>query len=104
LPPRGVRPRSGIAAHGTGGGVISDGLPKMIAALPGPIVVLGAGGFIGANLLHQLLAVRSDAYGTIRLGKGWRLADIEESRLVALDLLDADAAARSLDRLRPRTI
>jgi nucleoside-diphosphate-sugar epimerase/glycosyltransferase involved in cell wall biosynthesis len=48
--------------------------------------------------------VRADSYGTIRLGKGWRLDQIEESRLIALDLLDADAAARVLERLRPRTV
>ncbi len=35
-----------------------------IASLRGPILVLGAGGFVGANLFRQLLHVRPDVYGT----------------------------------------
>lgn len=83
---------------------MSETLEKLIMGLRGPILVVGASGFIGANLLHQLLRVRPDAYGTIRLGKGWRLEEVEESRLIAMDLLNSDGAARIVDRLAPRTI
>ena len=36
----------------------------MIESLQGPILVLGASGFIGANLFKRLLNVRQDVYGT----------------------------------------
>jgi len=39
---------------------------KQISKLDGPILVTGAGGFIGAALLKALLAVRSDVYGVAR--------------------------------------
>jgi nucleoside-diphosphate-sugar epimerase len=36
----------------------------MIESLKGPILVLGASGFIGANLFKKLLRVRQDVFGT----------------------------------------
>ncbi len=42
--------------------------------LKGPILVLGASGFIGANLMHALLASRSDVVGTASREPAWRLA------------------------------
>ena len=35
-----------------------------IAKIKGPILVLGASGFVGANLFRLLLANRNDVFGT----------------------------------------
>ena len=40
-------------------------LEDKLKNLSGPVLVLGASGFIGANLLRRLLAVRSDVTGTV---------------------------------------
>ena len=40
------------------------GLAEKIRRLQGPILVLGASGFVGANLMRSLLAVRQDVFGT----------------------------------------
>ena len=39
----------------------------------GPILVLGASGFVGANLMRALIAERSDVYGTTTHKPAWRL-------------------------------
>ncbi len=47
---------------------------ELIKTLKGPIVVFGAGGFIGANLLHQLAQWRTDCIGvTHQHVVPWRL-------------------------------
>jgi len=71
-------------------------IKKQIEALHGPIVVFGAGGFIGANLLRTLLSVRQDCYGvTHQRFIGWRLIDLPAENLVYADLTDK----RSIERL-----
>ena len=45
-----------------------------IARLQGPILVLGASGFVGANLLRMLLRHRPDVVGTSSRLPAWRLA------------------------------
>jgi dolichol-phosphate mannosyltransferase len=59
--------------------------PEMVGkikSLPGPVLVLGAGGFVGANLFRALLAVRDDVYGTVTDPDNARLADINPERLL----------------------
>src|SRR5271166_1729232 len=62
-----------------------DSLAEKVCRLQGPILVLGASGFVGANLLRSLIAVRRDVYGTTTRKPAWRLEDLP-------------------DQLRPRTI
>lgn len=45
----------------------------MIEALQGPILVLGAGGFIGSHIFKKLSGVRSDVYGTTHVGRQDRI-------------------------------
>jgi nucleoside-diphosphate-sugar epimerase/glycosyltransferase involved in cell wall biosynthesis len=76
----------------------------LIRGLQGPVLILGGSGFIGANLLKALLAVRADVYGTASSSGAWRLEGIPEKNKVVVDLLaDADLEAM-LDLIRPRTI
>lgn len=75
-----------------------------IARLEGPILVIGASGFIGANLLRALLAVREDGVGTQFSGDSWRLRGISAANLSFLNLEDPFSVRSVLARVAPRTI
>jgi dolichol-phosphate mannosyltransferase len=72
--------------------------------LTGPVLVLGAGGFVGANLLRHLLEAREDVYGTVRRLPAWRLEGVKPERLVETDLLNSVEVDSLLDRVQPRTV
>jgi nucleoside-diphosphate-sugar epimerase/glycosyltransferase involved in cell wall biosynthesis len=75
-----------------------------IEALRGPILVLGASGFVGANLFRQIAAVRNDVFAVVRTGKNWRLDNVNDDRVIACDLND-QASARNLVRsVAPQTV
>ena len=74
------------------------------SCLQGPILVLGASGFVGANLMRSLFAVRGDVYGTTTRKPAWRLEGLPEQRVRMVDLLvDSDLDAL-FALVRPRTI
>jgi dolichol-phosphate mannosyltransferase len=75
-----------------------------VKALRGPILVLGAGGFVGANLLRRLLEHRDDVYGAVRSRPAWRLAGIESAHSLEIDLTDLAAARKMVESLRPSTV
>ena len=75
-----------------------------IEALDGPIVVTGAAGFVGANLLKRILSVRGDVIGVVREEKGWRISDIADELIVATDLNDQNAVSHLVDSIRPKTV
>ena len=56
-------------------------LAEKIRRLQGPILVLGASGFVGANLLRTLLSVRSDVFGTTTRKPAWRLEDLPDDKV-----------------------
>lgn len=79
----------------------------MIDELLGPILVFGAGGFIGSNLLRQLLAVRDDVYGVARSPhSNWRLRQpaLPADRLRSCDITRPQALRALLQEVRPRTV
>ncbi len=75
-----------------------------IRRLQGPILVLGASGFVGANLLRSLLAVRGDAHGTTTRKPAWRLEDLPDHQVHLVDLLIDSNLDSLLDRIKPRTV
>ena len=75
-----------------------------IKQLAGPILVIGASGFIGANLLRRCLAVRNDITGTMLHGPAWRLEGIPSANLAFLDLVNPNSVSEVLDRVGPRTV
>ena len=79
-------------------------LSAKIQKLPGPILVLGASGFVGANLLRMLLSVRDDAYGTFFHHPAWRLAGLPDGNVIQADLLIDANMDELLQRIRPRTV
>ena len=84
---------------------MSDAPPAAkIQQLQGPILVLGASGFIGANLLRLLLKHRPDAFGTSSNASAWRLEGIPTENVVPGDLLIEQSLIGLLDTVRPRTV
>jgi dolichol-phosphate mannosyltransferase len=75
-----------------------------IAALRGPILVTGASGFIGANLFKRIAAQRNDVYAAVRRTRNWRLADVSDDRVVAVDLNDYASVQNLVNTLRPQTV
>lgn len=75
-----------------------------IKALHGPILVLGASGFVGANLFKMIREVRHDVYAVVNRDKGWRLSSVAEQEIIAVDLNDYSAAKNLVDSLAPKTI
>jgi len=75
-----------------------------VQALRGPILVLGAGGFIGANLLHRLLEHRRDVFGVVRNLPAWRLDAIDRRHVLEVDLVDLGATRNMINSLRPATV
>ncbi len=79
-------------------------IEEKIKKIQGPILVLGASGFIGANLLKMILKHRSDVYGTVFHTPAWRLEDLSPTHVLQSDLLvDANLDAL-LERIKPKTV
>jgi nucleoside-diphosphate-sugar epimerase/glycosyltransferase involved in cell wall biosynthesis len=72
--------------------------------LKGPVLVLGASGFIGANLMRALSETRSDVFGTASREPAWRLAALSADRLITVDLLARGNLMALLDRVQPATV
>ena len=77
---------------------------RKISALRGPILILGASGFIGANLLRHILAIRKDVVGTAFAMPAWRLDDVPQENIYYLDLLVAQNLETLLDEVAPSTV
>ena len=75
-----------------------------ILNLQGPILVLGASGFVGANLLRFLLRHRTDVYGTSSDTSAWRLEEVPAKNVIPGDLLIEQSLTSVLDTIRPRTV
>lgn len=83
---------------------IDEDLARKIDRLQGPILVLGASGFVGANLLRMLLSTRYDVVGTSSYLPNWRLSGIRDSNLWAGDLLVDSNLDQLVESVRPRTV
>jgi dolichol-phosphate mannosyltransferase len=77
---------------------------EQAAALHGPIVVLGAGGFVGNNLLRRILTARSDVFAVARKLPTWRLDDIDKEYLVEVDVTHAGEMRSLFDTIKPATV
>ena len=79
-------------------------LRRKIERLHGPILVLGASGFIGSNLFRMLLKVRKDVYGSASRLPAWRLEGIPDDNVVETDLIVSSNLTLLLDRIKPQTV
>lgn len=79
-------------------------LDNAIRGVEGPILIIGASGFIGANLLLRYLAHRDDVFGTVFSGDSWRLKGIPSTHILFLNLQDLVSIRSVIHRLQPKTI
>jgi nucleoside-diphosphate-sugar epimerase/glycosyltransferase involved in cell wall biosynthesis len=79
-------------------------LENYIRSLEGPILVIGASGFIGANLFKKLSTTRQDVFAVVRKTKGWRLAEIKDDKIIAIDLNDFSAVRNLISNILPNTV
>jgi polyisoprenyl-phosphate glycosyltransferase len=75
-----------------------------VRGLQGPILVLGASGFIGANLMRMLVARRHDVYGTATRAPAWRLENLPQDHVKVVDLLVDSNLDQLLDSIKPSTV
>jgi nucleoside-diphosphate-sugar epimerase len=70
----------------------------------GPVLVTGANGFVGRNLVGRLLQLGADTVVAVR-SVGRRLTDIAPSlRIVECDLTDADQLAAKIAAIKPAVV
>jgi dolichol-phosphate mannosyltransferase len=79
-------------------------MTQKIKDLKGPILIIGASGFIGSNILRKVLAEREDVFGTSFSGSGWRLDDIPTSSIIHTNILFEDSIQDTLKKVCPKTI
>ena len=79
-------------------------IAEKIRRLQGPILVLGASGFVGANLMRSIFDLRQDVFGTTTRTPAWRLEDLPAENVRTVDLLIDSNLDTLLDSIRPRTI
>ena len=82
----------------------SRDMASKISRLQGPILVLGASGFVGNNLFRLLFSHRKDVYGTKSHTWAWRLEGFPETNVIATDLLVEHNMVKLLDTVKPRVI
>ncbi|MGK5092256.1 NAD-dependent epimerase/dehydratase family protein [Deltaproteobacteria bacterium TL4] len=81
-----------------------EGWNQKVQKLQGPVLILGASGFIGANLMRTLFSIRSDVFGTASCFPAWRLEGLPEKNVLAMDLLVETNLTNVLNFVQPRTI
>lgn len=73
--------------------------------LTGPILIIGASGFIGANLFFALSQLRNDVYACSRNPKkSWRLTGINPQYLINTDITKFEQVQKTINNLRPQTV
>lgn len=73
--------------------------------LPGPILVTGVSGFIGAKLFFTLRKYRDDVYACSRNPQhSWRLINVQSPNLVNCDITDTDSLNRLVAAIKPMTV
>ena len=70
---------------------MNDRINALVESLKGPIVVFGAGGFIGANLMRALMNSRKDVFAvTHQKFVPWRLVGLPSENILYADVIKAD--------------
>lgn len=85
----------------------SSTLRAQIKKLHGPILILGAGGFIGINLLKTLLLYRKDVFGVSRSKKkNWRFisAKIPARNVIDSDITNKKDIEKIFKKVKPLTV
>lgn len=75
-----------------------------LAALKGPILVLGASGFVGAALFRALREARTDVFGVASHLPAWRLEGLPAPSLLSCDLLSETQVKALIEHVQPETV
>jgi dolichol-phosphate mannosyltransferase len=81
-----------------------NSIESLARELHGPILILGASGFVGANLMRAVREVRSDVFGTASRDPAWRLLACDAEHVITVDLLARGNLVALLKRVEPRTV
>src|SRR5688572_48936 len=86
--------------------MLSNQIKAEIQKLEGPIVVFGAGGFIGSNLFRYILQYRDDVYAVTSKEPfvPWRIDDLREDRIIHADITDINGLKRLFNNHQFKTI
>ncbi|MCX5726132.1 MAG: NAD-dependent epimerase/dehydratase family protein, partial [Candidatus Saganbacteria bacterium] len=80
-------------------------LKNEIMKLQGPIVIFGASGFIGANLIRTILRFRDDCFGiTHQKYIPWRLVDLPVKNIIYADITIPGSIAKVFEAFEFKTI
>ena len=79
-------------------------IQSYIRSLQGPILVVGASGFVGANLFKTISAVRDDVFAIVRSEKSWRLSEVNDERIISVDITDYSAVKNLVNSIAPQTV
>ena len=83
---------------------MTNDIKHKIESLQGPILVLGASGFIGANLLRSILRYREDIDGLVRSEVSWRLNDVSSRNIFNGDINYTNNRTWIAKIIEPRTV
>lgn len=85
--------------------ILKDKIHDEVKKLEGPIVIFGAGGFIGANLLRTILQYRTDVYAvTSKPFVPWRLDDVSHDNILHCNITKKDQLENLFKQHRFKTI
>lgn len=86
--------------------MLSNQIRTEILKLEGPIIVFGAGGFIGSNLFRMILQHRDDVYAATSKHPfiPWRIDDLREDRIVHADINDKNNLEQLFNQYKFKTV
>ena len=79
-------------------------IAALVRDVEGPILVLGASGFVGACLFRAIARYRGDVHATASRQPAWRLEGVNPDQVHTLDLLIESNLDAVLERVQPRTV
>ena len=85
--------------------MLETNIKTEVQKLQGPIVVFGAGGFIGSNLFRYILQYRDDVYAVTSTSfVPWRIDDLREDRILRADITNRNDLDNLFKQHRFKTI
>jgi polyisoprenyl-phosphate glycosyltransferase len=85
--------------------MLSSQIKAEVLKLEGPIVIFGAGGFIGSNLFRSILEHRDDVYAiTSTSFIPWRIDDLREDRIIRADITERRDVGNLFSKYHFKTI
>ncbi|MBL7789249.1 MAG: GDP-mannose 4,6-dehydratase [Chitinophagales bacterium] len=84
---------------------LKDQIKDEVLCLEGPIIIFGAGGFIGANLFRHIIPYRSDCYAiTSKPFIPWRIDNIEDNNIIHANIINKQDVKNLFNKLKPKTV